>query len=119
MRAGGSHGGADPTSLRWFRLGIGINADVIRLRSPVPEELGDGPLRVRLHLPPPTAAAASLSGADWDSELIVLAEAAEEVVDAGTERERAELRLLALRSLDAVDRQRIEDYVTLRLGEDD
>lgn len=108
----------EASQLRWYRLGIGISAEAIRLRSAVPDELRDGPLRVRLHLPPPTAAAASLAGSDWDSELVLTAEAAEEVVDAGSERERAEPRLLALLALDPLDRQRIEDYVALRLTED-
>ena len=36
---------------RWFRLALGINEDGLRLRSPVPEELAEGPIAVRLHLP--------------------------------------------------------------------
>ena len=109
---------ADKPAGRWFRLGTGIAIDRVRLRSPLPDELRGPPLRVQLQLPPPTAQAEALDQ-EWDGTLILSAVAAELIVDAGTERERAEPRLLALRSVPPESLELIESYVTLRLLSDE
>lgn len=98
---------------RWFRIGLGLGTDRLRLRSALPEELCGPPLRVRLQLPPPTAQAEGL-GDDWQGGLDVRAVAGEEVVDVGTERERAEPRLLLFRNLLPEQRALIEEYISLR-----
>jgi hypothetical protein len=99
---------------RWFRLGLGLGLDRIRLRSPLPDELRGRPLRVRLHLPPPTAQAEGLQE-HWDGELSLLATAGEVIVKADSDEERAEARLLLLQNLLPADRTRIEDYIRMRL----
>lgn len=98
---------------RWFRIGLGLGPDRLRLRSALPEELCGPPLRVRLQLPPPTAQAEGL-GEDWQGGLDLRAVAGEVVVDRGTEREHAEPRLLLFRNLTPPQRALIEEYITLR-----
>lgn len=105
--------GTGEAGQRWFRIGLGLGTDRLRLRSALPEELCGPPLRVRLQLPPPTAQAEGL-GDDWQGGLDVRAVAGEEVVDVGTERERAEPRLLLFRSLLPPQRALIEEYISLR-----
>jgi hypothetical protein len=107
---------------RWFRLALGIDSDgpspggdgQILLRSALPEDLRGEPLRVRLHLPPPTERLAALVGAAWQGELVAYATVEELRVDVGTERERAELRRLVLMNLDPQVREQITSYTTLR-----
>lgn len=111
--------GQRPSGLRFFRLAVGLAADGagLRLRSPVPEELGEGPLRARFHLPPPSEESAKLLGVAWDGEIIVNAEAAEVVIEAGTERERKEPRLLVFHRVPPPTRERLRLYASLRLEE--
>ncbi len=99
---------------RWFRLGMGLGPDRIRLQSALPPALRGLPLRIRLHLPPPTAQAEGL-GDGWDGELLLSAVATEVVLYPGSEHERAETRLLMLQSVTPADRARIESYVTARM----
>lgn len=105
-------------SSRCFRLAIAVGIDRVRLRSPLPPELCGPPLRIQLELPPPTPQAEGL-GSDWDGALTLHAVAANLVVDEGTERERAEPRLLALRNVPPESLERLENYVTLRLLSDE
>lgn len=95
---------------RWFRLALGINEDSLRLRSPVPEELAEGPIAVRLHLPEDPDPNAPAPGA---LQLTALAE--EVVVDEGEETERAERVLLRLRGTPESARARVAGYVSRRL----
>ena len=106
--------------LRYFRLAVGLDdaGDCLRLRSAVPDELREGLIRARFHLPPPTAAMAKLLDAAWEGEVLVTAEASTIILDAGTERERAEARLLVFRSVVAEVRERLVLYATLRLQGD-
>jgi len=106
------------TGVRCFRLAIAVGIDRVRLRSPLPAELCGPPLRVQLELPPPTPQAEGL-GSDWDGAMVLHAVAADLVVDEGTERERAEPRLLALRNVPPESLERLESYVTLRLLSDE
>ncbi|MFO0576359.1 MAG: hypothetical protein U1A78_20335 [Polyangia bacterium] len=110
---------------RWFRLALGIDSDgtalgggggegQIFLRSALPDELRGEPLRIRLHLPPPTERLAALLGATWQGELIAHATVEELRVDVGTEHERAELRRLVLGNLDPQAREQLTSYTTLR-----
>lgn len=106
---------------RWFRLAIELSPDEILLRTPLPRELGEGPLRARLQLPPPIERLATL-GSDWlgedgSAEVTVLVTAAELRVALGTERERAELRLLRIVDLPAEARAAITRYVELRTSD--
>lgn len=112
---------ADVTSIslaaetqRCFRLALELSVDRVRLRSPLPSELCGPPLRIRLHLPPPTEQSTALEK-DWDGALEVYAVAGEEIVEPGSERERAEARLLLFENLLPADRFRIESYITHRL----
>jgi hypothetical protein len=75
-------------------------------------------LRARFHLPPPTAATAKLLGVDWDGEILVTAEAADVVIEPGTEREHPEARLLVFRRVSAPTQERLRLYATLRLEGD-
>lgn len=116
VRPGEPPAGALPSSSgRWFRLALSVSADRIELRGPLPRELGDGPLCARLQLPPPTERLAPL-GADWDAdaEIVVYARAGEVRVHVGTERERAELRVLHLENVSDEARAAIARYVELR-----
>lgn len=109
--------GRGPSGLRYFRLAVGLEAggDGLRLRSPVPDELRDGPLRARFHLPPPTESTAKLLGVAWEGEITVAAAAADVVVDAGTEHERREARLLVFHRVAPATRERLQLYASLRL----
>lgn len=111
--------GQGPSGLRYFRLAVGLDAggDGLRLRSPVPDELRDGPLRARFHLPPPTESTAKLLGVAWEGEVAVAAEAADVIVDAGTERERREARLLLFHRVSPATRERLRLYASLRQEE--
>src|SRR5262245_33180440 len=107
---------------RWFRLGLGVGLDRIRLRSPLPAELFGRPLQIRLHLPPPTERLDDLAdrlSEVWDGALRLSALAGEVIMDAGTERERSEARLLLLQNVAPSDRLRIENYITLRTMSDE
>lgn len=101
--------GDDPEVARWFRLAIGICPHHVRLRSPLPGPLCEGPVGLRLHLPldldppPPPLQLVGLAG--------------ETVVDEGEETERAELRLVLLTGLGEADRALIERYCAQRLAE--
>lgn len=121
----GSSDEAAAAGYRWFRLALGIDDDgtalgggggegQIFLRSALPDELRGEPLRVRLHLPPPTERLAALLGATWQGELTAYATVEELRVDVGTERERAELRRLVLVNLDPQAREQLTSYTTLR-----
>ena len=88
---------------RWFRLAVAICVRHVRLRSALPEELAEGPVEIRLHLP-----------LDLDPPpppLSVVGVAGETVVDEGEESERAELRLVLLSGLQEATRALIERYV--------
>lgn len=102
---------SDPLTPRWFRLAIGVATDRIRLRSALPDELKEGPLAVRLHLPEEREGS--------PEALSLSAEAGETVVDAGEETERAEARLLYLRGVPEAAKDRIRGYVARRLAEGD
>ena len=87
---------------RWFRLAVAICVRYVRLRSALPEELAEGPVEIRLHLP-----------LDLDAPpppLSVIGVAGETVVDEGEESERAELRLVLLSGLGEAARALIEQY---------
>jgi hypothetical protein len=91
--------GAPP---RWFRLAVAICPRHVRLRSALPEDLSEGPVEVRLHLP-----------LDLDPPpppLVVTGVAAETIVDEGEESERAELRLVLLSGTAEAARALIERY---------
>jgi hypothetical protein len=109
---------ADRPSGRCFRLGIAIGIDRLRLRSPLPPELVGPPLRISLQLPAPTPQAEAIEG-EWDGELLLHAVSSDLVVDEGTERERAEPRILALRGVSPESLERIENYITLRMLSDE
>lgn len=111
--------GQRPAGLRFFRLAVGLEPDGagLRLRSPVPDELSEGPLRARFHLPPPSESTAKLLGVAWDGEIVVNAEAAKLVIDAGTDRERNESRLLVFHRVAPPTRERLRLYASLRLEE--
>jgi hypothetical protein len=105
---------------RYFRLSVGLEAggkypSCLYLRSPLPDELREGPLRARFHLPPPTEATARLLGVAWDGEIVVAAYAGEVLLDAGSERERREARLVVFRNVTPATRERLKQYATLRL----
>lgn len=68
---------------RHFRLALAVGMEGLRLRSAVPDELADRPLRLRFHLP--------LELDPKPEALEVVARAEEVVVDRGEETERAEL----------------------------
>lgn len=104
-------------ALRYFRLAVGLDdaGDCLRLRSAVPDELRSGLIQARFHLPPPTAAMAKLLDGAWEGEVVVTAEASTVIIDAGTERERPEARLLVFRSVLAPVRELLVQYATLRL----
>jgi len=106
--------------LRYFRLAVGLDdgGACLRLRSAVPDELCEGLVRARFHLPPPTEQMAKLLGGAWEGEVTVTAETSTVIVDAGTERERPEARLLVFRSVLAEVREQLVRYATLRLQED-
>lgn len=112
--------GKPESAVRYFRLAVGLDDSdrgVLRLRSPVPDELRGGPLRVRFHLPPPTESTAKLLGSDWDGEIAVTAESANVVVGRGTERERTEALLLVFRQVSEPMQERLRLYATLRQEE--
>lgn len=120
---GGRPAGLDAP--RWFRLCLGLTSTPqsgegegggpgLLLRSPLPEELRGEALRVRFHLPPPTERLAALLGGGSLGEITAHASVEELRVDQGTERERAELRLVHLVNLDAATREQLVQYATLR-----
>lgn len=112
--------GQPPCGLRYFRLTVGLAAggDGLRLRTAVPDELREGPLRARFHLPPPSESTAKLLGVAWDGEITVTAEAADVILDAGSERERREPRILLFHPrLAPAIRERLRLYASLRLEE--
>lgn len=124
---GGRPAGLD--SPRWFRLCLGLTSTPastpaggegegagpgLLLRTPLPEELRGEALRVRFHLPPPTERLAALLGGGSQGEISAHARAEELRVDRGTERERAELRLVHLVNLDAATKAQLTRYATLR-----
>lgn len=109
---------ADRYTGRWFRLGLELGLDRIRLRTPLPDELCGPPLRCWLHLPPPTRSAAGL-GEHFSGELLLHALAGHEVIDQGTEKERSVPCLLLLQKLEAADRACIENYINLRFLSDE
>jgi hypothetical protein len=120
---GGRPAGLD--SPRWFRLCLGLTTTPtggegegagpgLLLRTPLPEELRGEALRVRFHLPPPTERLAALLGGGSQGEISAHARAEELRVDRGTERERAELRLVHLVNLDAATQEQLLRYATLR-----
>ena len=94
---------------RWFRLSMAISPESVRLRSALPEELHEGPLRLRLHLPYDDGTE------EARAPLNLTGVAAEVVVDEGEATERAEVRLVQLRGLDDRTRDRIMRYMQHRL----
>jgi hypothetical protein len=111
------HGG-DPRSPRWFRLAIAMSEEGILLRSPVPEELCQGPLAIRLHLPEDRDPAELARHPELAGPLELVGLAGEVVVDEGEETERAQWRLVHLRGVTEATRDRIADYVKRRLASD-
>lgn len=109
--------GQAESGVRFFRLAVGLDAGGagLRLRSALPEELCEGPLRARFHLPPPTESTARLLGVAWEGEVTVTAKAGRVTLAAGTERERSEALLLWFQRVPAPTQERLRLYASLRL----